>query len=75
MDTVASEITSLTIVYSSVYSGADQIKYRSPASLAVTGGFPHKGPITREKFPFDDVIMRDYISLAGSRVKSNNMLP
>ena len=23
----------------------------------VTGGFPHKGPVTRKRFPFDDVIM------------------
>ena len=23
----------------------------------VTGGFPHKGPVTRKMFPFDDVVM------------------
>ena len=41
------QITSLTIVYSTVYSGADQRKYQSSASLAfvcgnspVTGEFP-----------------------------------
>ena len=46
MSTMASQITSLTIVYWIVYSGADQRKYQSSASLAlgagttVTGVFP-----------------------------------
>ena len=31
MGVMASEITSLTIVYSTVYSGADQRKHQSPA--------------------------------------------
>ena len=40
MGTMASQITSLTIVYSTVYSGADQRKHQSSASLAfVTGKF------------------------------------
>ena len=34
MDTIASQITSLTIVYSTVYSDADQSKHQSSASLA-----------------------------------------
>ena len=34
MGTMASQINSLTIVYSTVYSGADQRKYRSSASNA-----------------------------------------
>ena len=34
MDAVASKITSLAIVYSTVYSGADQRKHQSSASLA-----------------------------------------
>ena len=64
MDTIASQITSLTIVYSIVYSGTDQIKHQSSASLAFVRGIhrgpvnsPHKGPVTRKMFPFDDVIM------------------
>ena len=64
MTTMASQITSLTIVYSTVYSDADQIKHQSSASLAfvweihrVPVNFPHKGPVTRKMFPFDDVIM------------------
>ena len=34
MTTIASQITSLTVVYSVVYSGADQRKHQSSASLA-----------------------------------------
>ena len=65
MGTIASQLTSLTIVYSTVYSGADQGKHESSASLAFVWGShrwpvnsPHKGPATRKMFPFDDVIMR-----------------
>ena len=36
-------ITSLTIVYSTVYSGADQSKHQSSASLAFVWGI-HRGP-------------------------------
>ena len=61
---MASQITSLAIVYSIVYSGADQRKHRSPASLAFVWGIhrgpvnsPHKWPVTRKMFPFEDVIM------------------
>ena len=51
MGTMASQITSLTIVYSSVYSGADERKHQSfPVNS------PHKWPVTRKMFPFDDVI-------------------
>ena len=68
MSTMASQITSLTIVYSTVHSGADQIKHQSSASLAFVWGIdrppvnsPHKGPVTRKMFPFDDVIMWDIV--------------
>ena len=64
MGTIASQITSITIVYSTVYSDADQRKHQSCASLAFVRGihrgpmnFPHKWPVTRKMFPFDDVIM------------------
>ena len=67
MDAMASQITSLTIVYSTVYSGADQRKYQSSASLAFVRGIhrwpvnsPHRGQVTRKMFPFDDVIMTDH---------------
>ena len=55
MDAIASQITSLTIVYSSVYSGANQRKHQSSASLAFVRGIhrwtmnsPHKWPVTRK---------------------------
>ena len=64
MGTMASQITSLAIVYSSVYSDVDQRKHQSSASLAFVRGIhrgpvnsPHRGAITRKTFPFDDVIM------------------
>ena len=41
MSVMASQITRLTIVYSTIYSGADQRKHQSSMSLAfVTGEFP-----------------------------------
>ena len=43
MGAMASQITSLTIVYSTTYSGAEQRKHQSSASLAFvrgTGEFP-----------------------------------
>ena len=64
MGTIASQITSLSIVYSIVYSDADQRKHQSSTSLTFVRGIhrgpvnsPHKWPVTREMFPFDDVIM------------------
>ena len=49
---------------STVYSGADQRKYQSSASLAFVKGIhrwsvnsPHKGPVSREVVPFDDITM------------------
>ena len=65
MSVIASQITSLSIVYSTVYSDADQRKHQSSASLAFVWGIhwwpvnsPHKGPVLRKMFPFDDVIMK-----------------
>ena len=40
MDSMASQITSITIVYSAVYSGADQRKHQSTSKLRVTGLCP-----------------------------------
>ena len=60
---MASHITSLTIVYLTVYSGADHRKHQSSASLAFVRGIhrwpvysPHKGPVMGKLFPFDYVI-------------------
>ena len=57
MGTMASQIASLIIVYSTVYSGADQRKHQSSASRAICSPVPHKWSVTRKMFPFDDVIM------------------
>ena len=62
MGAMASQITSLTIVYSTVYSDADQENIKAPCHRPLCGEFtgdrlnsPHKWPVTRKKFPFDDV--------------------
>ena len=64
MGTMASQITSLTIVYWNVYSGADQRLHQSSAPLAFVRGIyrgpvnsPLKWSVTRKMFPFDDVSM------------------
>ena len=63
MGTIASQITSLTIVYSTVYSDEDQRKHESSASLAFVQGIhrepvnsPRKLSVTPKMFPFDDVM-------------------
>ena len=65
MGVIASQITSLTIVHSTVYSDVDQRKHQSSASLAFVWGIHrgpvnslHKWPVKRKMFPFDDVIMQ-----------------
>ena len=64
MGAVASQITSLAIVYSTVYSDPDQRKHQSSTSLAFVRGIhwgpvnsPHKWPVARKMLPFDDVTM------------------
>ena len=64
MSAMASQITSPTALYSTVYS---RRRSRKTSKLRVTGlcvgkspgpvNSPHKGPVTRKMFPFDDVIM------------------
>ena len=77
MTMLASQITSLTVVYSIVYSGVNQRKHQSSASLAFVReihrgpvNFPHRWPVTRKMFPFDDVIMhRDLIGSLEFKLK------
>ena len=80
MRTVASQINSLTIAYSTVYSDEDQRKHQSSASPAFVWRI-HRGPVnspqkwsvTRKMFTFDDVIMyrraivcaRNYSPISG----------
>ena len=59
MSAMASQITSLAIVYSAVYS---RRRSNKTSKLCVTGhrwpvNSPHKGPITRNMLPFDGVTM------------------
>ena len=69
MGAVASQHTSLTIAYSTVYSGADQRKHQSSARLAFVRGIHrwpvnslHNGTVTRKMSPFDDVIMKRLVA-------------
>ena len=69
MSAMASQITSLPIVYPAVYSRRRSKKHQSSASLAFVRGihrwpvnFPHKGPVTRKMFPLDDVIVQQISS-------------
>ena len=66
MGAMASQITLVSIVYSTVCSDTDQGKHQIFAALAFVRGIhrwpansPHKGPVTRKIFPFDDVIMEN----------------
>ena len=71
MSALEFQITSVAIVWSTICSGADQRKHQSSASLAAVRGIhrwpvesPHKGPVTREMFSFDDVIMQRWYMYA-----------
>ena len=64
MSTMGSQITGFTIDYLIVCSGTNQRQHQSSASQAFVRGIyrwqvdsPHKGPVTRKMFTFDDVIM------------------
>ena len=70
MGAMTSQITSLMIVYSTIYSGSDQRKHQSSASLAFMRGIhrwpvnsPHKGPVTQKMFLFDDIIIYELLLL------------
>ena len=65
MGAMTFQIISVSSVYSSVCSSVDQRKHQSSAPLAFVRRIhqwpvnsPHKGPVTRKMFPFDDVIMK-----------------
>ena len=66
---MAFQITGDWIVCSTASSGVDQRKHQLSVSLAFVSGIhrwpvdsPHKGPVTRKMFPFDDVIMGKFNS-------------
>ena len=72
MSAMASQITSVSIVCSTVCLGAQQRKHQSSVSLAFVRGIhwwlvdsPHKGPVTRNIFPVADVFL---LTQAGRRI-------
>ena len=63
------------------FSDADQRKHQSSASLAFVWGIhrgsvnsPHKWPVTRKMFPFDDVIMVDISPYVNFDINSVRLL-
>ena len=69
MGAMASEITGVSIVCSTVCSGGHQRKHQSSASLAFLRWIhrwpvdsPHKGSVRREMFPFEYVIMETAVT-------------
>ena len=82
MGVVATQITSLTIVYSTVESDPDRRKHQNSTSLAFVRGI-HRGPVnsqhkwavTRKMFPFDDVIMRYHHDISVSNTNRLHRVP
>ena len=68
MGAMAFQTISLMVVYLTIFSDADPRKHQSSASLAFVRGIfhrwpvnsPHKWPVMRKMFPFDDVIMFNF---------------
>ena len=74
MDAMASQITSLAIVCSTFYSKRRSKKISKlrvtglcAGNSPVTGEWPHKRPVTRKMFPFDEIIMGWYECNASRR--------
>ena len=70
MGAMASQTTGVSFVCWAVCSGADQRKHQSSTSLAFVKGIhqwpvdsPHKSPVKRKMFPFDDVVMYTLLSM------------
>ena len=64
---IASQIAGVSVVCATVSWSADQRKHQSSASLVFVRGIyqwsvdsPHKGPVTQNMLPFDDVIMKSW---------------
>ena len=63
MGIIASQITSLPVVYLSVYSEKTsklRVTGLGAGNSPVTGEFPAQKPVTRKMFPFDDVTMIEW---------------
>ena len=75
MSAMASQITGVTIVYSTVCSGTDQRNHQRSVSLTFVRGIqqwplnsPHKWPVMHKIFTFDDVIMINQICWSLARL-------
>ena len=69
MDSMASQITSLTIAYSAVYSGENQRKHQSSASLAFVGNSPVTGELSAQMASNAEIISiwwRHHAETAGN---------
>ena len=71
MGPMASQITSLTIVYSTVYSDSDQRKHQSSASLAFVRGI-HRGP---GKFPAQMASSAENVSICEGHHEQKDQGP
>ena len=65
MSSMTSQINGVSSVWLTICSGADHRNHKSSVSLEFLKGIhrwlmdsPHKGPVMRRIFPFDDVIMQ-----------------
>ena len=69
MGAIASHITSLTIVYTTVYWDSDQSKHQSSASLAFVWGI-HRGPVNSPHSNAENVSIswRHHVSVRPSRM-------
>ena len=84
MSAMASQITGISIIFSTFFQAQikENIKVLAVTGFCegtspVTGGFPHKGPLTRKMFPFDDVIMVNCALLSfvlGTRINSSTVV-
>ena len=83
MSAMASQITGVSIVYSTIYLGSDQSWQQSSASPAFVRvihrwpvNSPHERPVTRNIFPFDDVIIMNNYSthVPGGLLKWLNLI-
>ena len=85
MSAMASQITGVSVVCSTVCSDANPRKHQISASLALVRGIhrwpvnsPHKGPVTRKMFPSDNVIMGENLHetwKVSASVKASCIIP
>ena len=81
MSAMVSQITGVSMVCFALCSGAHQRKHQNSASLALVRGSrrwpvnsPHKRPVTRKMFPYDDVISISSVSQKTTSLQWNNCL-